>query len=280
MRTGDREQEDPDHADTRVPDGDVERVARGLPRRRAQRDRHLVRSVLDDERDEPHRQRTQQSEDHAGPHQRDKCVDHRQREDEERVIGVEHRIGRAERRCVEPDEHLLPRSGERGSSDDAGQQCDAGAHPRDDARRPRIQIPSREPPSHHAETHEPTGDREADEEEDDLRDERGPEDVRVPQALVEEVVGAQPEQPAREEHQQDDADDDPRDDPAPPPVSSPLPHHAWPWAPPEDLFRVEAEGAHPRSVATAVSVSGSVLISAAAGEAGRRTGRGGGGCGV
>ena len=87
-------------------------------------------------------------------------------------------------------------------------------------------------------------DREADEEQDDVGDQRRPEDVGVADALVIEVFRAQPEQPSSGDEQHHDRRDDAEDDdPAAELARGPDDPRAGP-PPSKNLLGIEAEGTH------------------------------------
>ena len=120
-------------------------------------------------------------------------------------------------------------------------------------------------------------DREPDEEQDDVGDQRRPEDVGVADARVIEVIGAQPEQPSRDDEQHDDRRDDAEDD-------DPAPELAWgpddpgAGAPPsENLLWIEAEGTHEVTECSCGPSARSLGFSGVAAAASRRMGRGGAG---
>ncbi len=179
MRSCDGQEEHRDQGYPDVPNGHLQGVPGRLALRGRQRQRDFARGVLHDERQDGEGDRSQEPDDDPAPEQRHEGVDHRQRENEERVVGVEDRVDRTKGLPVLPEQHVLPVTGQAGSAGDPGDQGDTGAHPGDDPPPGPIQIASRQPPANNARPHEPGHDGEADEEQHDLGHERGPEDVRV-----------------------------------------------------------------------------------------------------
>ena len=157
---------------------------------------------------------------------------------------MEDGIGRPEGHRVHPQQDVLPFPGERGATDHAGKRGDPESAPHHDPPPTPVEVARRQRPPDGAQTHEDCHDREPDQEQDDVRDQRGPEHVGVADALVIEVVGAQSQEPAG-----DDQDDDDRHDHAdcdhPPPQLAGRPDDTRPRATAgEDLLGIEAEGAH------------------------------------
>ena len=126
-----------------------------------------------------------------------------------------------------------------------------------------VEVRRRHRAADHGRAEDHGDDREADEEQDDVRDERRPEDVGVVDALVIEVVGAQPEQPSDDDEQHDDRRDDAEDD-DPAPELTWRPNDPWTGAPPsKDLLGIEAEGTHRLTECTCGTVRRTPRASAA-----------------
>ena len=234
--------EDADQRHPRVPCADPERVVGAHPLGRVELDVQLVGGVDHHQGDADHRDRAEEADDRAPPQQRREGVDHREGEDEEAVVHVEDRVGGAEGVAVDEEEDVLPRAGEVGTPADAGQDSDGDPGPEGDPSGQGVDAADGARPEGHAGPDQTAGDDEPDQEEDDLGDQRGPEDVGVAEAGEVEVVDPELRQREGHDHQDDDhGDDDQRD--LPEPGVARTPDHPGP-APPEQQLRVEVEGAH------------------------------------
>ena len=92
--------------------GRAERVLRGAPRWRLQRQRQFLGRVHHGDRHDRHGDCREHPEDHRPPEQAHEVVHCRQGEHEERVVLVKDRVGGPERHRVHPDEDVLPLTGE------------------------------------------------------------------------------------------------------------------------------------------------------------------------
>ncbi len=234
--------EDADQRHPGVPGADPERVVHAHPLGRVELDVQLIGGVDDHQGDADHRDRAEEADDRTPPEQRREGVDHREGEDEEAVVHVKDGIGGAEGVAVDEEEDVLPGAGEVGAPADAGQDGDGDPGPEGDPAGQRVDAAHGARPEGHAGSDQAAGDDQADQEEDDVGDQRGPEDVGVPEAGEIEVVDPELRQGEGHDHQHDDhGDDDQRD--LPEPGVARTPDHARP-APPEQQLRVEVEGAH------------------------------------
>ena len=245
--------------------GHPQRVSRRLARRRGERDGHILGRVLDGQRDERQCQSAEQPDDYPRPYQAEEQVDHGQRKQEKRVVGVERRVGRTEAVPVHPQQHRLPLTAHHGPADDADDERDARPHPGDDPAPAAVELRCGHRPTDHVDTNQQTGDAQSDQKQHHVRHQRRPEDVGVAQRTVEEVVAAQTEQPARDEEQHDQHRHD-RGADEPPTVAAGLPDDAGTaGAPPEELLGIEAERAHLAGKTSGGSAAGGRRMDRAAG---------------
>ncbi len=279
---------------TATPEGVLEPPSLGW----LHRERHLGGCVGERERERGDADGADQADEHHAPQERLDGIEHGEGEHEERVVLVEDRVGGPERLPMQPQEDVLPVTGEERAAGDPRDHRDRDAGPQRDTRAIAVEVARRAHPPEDAEGHATACDDSADQEQQHLGDERRPEDIGVVEARVVQVAGAQPEEPPAERHQHDDGHDDDRDDASAAVArrrATARAHNARATTAAEYLLGVEAECAHggaecsPRRPATRclsmlcavantarpVEVAGDA-VSGAGAVASRRRGRGGG----